>query len=112
MLTVVSGSSTNEGVTDPGVYLPDITGVTASWFEEVSIFVEWEHSTDAKVKGYHIYIAEDMFASTDEATMVGETVSANTFVIDASGFADLNNQSAWYIGVVPVSYTHLRAHET
>ena len=101
MLKVVSGTSTDEGVTDPGVYLPDIAGVTASWFEEVSIFVEWEHSTDAKVKGYHIYIAEEMFASTDEATMVGETVSANTFVIDASVFAELNNQSAWYIGVVP-----------
>ena len=101
MLTVVSGTSTDEGITDPGVYLPDIADVTASWFEEVSIFVEWQHSTDAKVKGYHIYISDEMFASTDEATMVGETVSSNTFVIDTSLYGELNNQSTWYIGVVP-----------
>ena len=105
MLTVVSGTSTDEGVTDPGVYLPDIQEVTASWFEETSIFVEWKHSTDAKVKGYHIYISEEMFASTEEATMVGETVSANTFIIDASTFTDLDNETAWYIGVVPYDET-------
>ncbi|MGB1587507.1 MAG: hypothetical protein ACPHJD_01685 [Poseidonia sp.] len=105
MLTVVSAASTDEGVTDPGVYLPDIKGVTASWFEETTVFVEWQHSTDAKVKGYHIYIAQEAFSDTSEATMVGETISANTFLITPSLFDGLDNASAWYVAVVPYDET-------
>ena len=105
MLTVVSAASTDEGVTDPGVYLPDINGVTASWFEQTSVFVEWQHSTDAKVKGYHIYIAQEAFSDTSEATMVGETISANTFLITPSLFDSLTNESAWYVAVVPYDET-------
>ena len=101
MLTVISASSTDEGITDEGIYLPDIAGVTASWFEQQSILVEWQHSTDAKVKGYHIYIADEAFTSTDEATMVGETISANSFLITSTLFGSLDNQTAWYVGVVP-----------
>ena len=61
MLTMVSASATDEGITDPGVYLPDIGKVNAAWFEQTSIFVEWEHSVDANVRGYHIYISDEMF---------------------------------------------------
>ena len=101
MLTMVSASSTDEGITDPGVYLPDIAKVNAEWFEQNSIFVEWEHSVDANVRGYHIYISEEMFTSTDEATMVGQTVSANSLLITADDYEGLNNATAYYLGVVP-----------
>ena len=46
-LTMASAAATNEGITDPGVYLPDIENVEAEWFEETSVFVEWRHSVDA-----------------------------------------------------------------
>ena len=101
LLTVVSASSTDEGIRDPGAYLPDIEGVTASWFRETSIFVEWQHSTDARVRGYQVYIAEDMFTSTEDATMVGETASANSFLVTPELYEDLDNSTSWYVAVVP-----------
>ena len=101
MLEMDSAESTDEGITDPGVYLPDIEEVEAEWFEENSIFVEWQHSVNANVRGYHIYISEEMFTSTDDATMVGETVSANSFLITPEIFDGLTNASAYYVAVVP-----------
>lgn len=100
-LTMVSAAATDEGITDPGVYLPDIEKVEAEWFEETSVFVEWQHSVDANVRGYHIYIGEDMFTSTEDATMVGQTVSANSFLITSDLFDGLDNSTAYYVAVVP-----------
>jgi hypothetical protein len=105
MLTMVSTASTDEGITDPGVYLPDIEEVEAEWFEENTIFVEWQHSVNANVRGYHIYISEEMFTSTDDATMVGETVSANSFLITSDVFDGLSNASTYYVAVVPYDDT-------
>ena len=105
MLTMVSASATDEGITDPGVYLPDIAKVNAEWFEQTSIFVEWEHSVDANVRGYHIYLSDEMFTTTDDATKVGQTVSANSLLITNDVFEGLNNATAYYIGVVPYDDT-------
>jgi len=80
-LTVVSAESTDEGITDAGIYLPDIESVQAEWFDNTSILVEWRHSIDANVRGYHVYISDERFGSTEDATMVGQTVSDNTFLI-------------------------------
>ena len=104
-LTMASAASTDEGITDPGVYLPDIAKVQAEWFEETNVFVEWEHSVDANVRGYHIYISEDMFTSTEDATMVGQTVSANSFLITPELFEELDNSSSYYVAVVPYDDT-------
>jgi len=46
-LTVVKAQSIDDGITDPGNYLPDIESVTATWDMETNIFVEWDHSIDA-----------------------------------------------------------------
>lgn len=100
-LLSVQASSVDDGVTDLGGYLPDIEDVAASWFEEQSIFVEWSHSTDASVRGYLVYIADDAFTSTDDATMVGEVRASNSLLITSNDFADLTNDSAWYVAVVP-----------
>jgi hypothetical protein len=104
-LTMVSAAATDEGITDPGVYLPDIEKVEADWFEETSVFVEWQHSVDANVRGYHIYIGEDMFTTTEDATMVGQTVSANSFLITNELFEGLDNSTAYYVAVVPYDDT-------
>ena len=101
LLTMVSAVSIDQGITDVGIYLPDIKGLSVAWFEDVNIFVEWQHSTDARVKGYHIYISDSIFTSTDDATKVGETVSANSLLITPQMFKPLTNTSAWFIAVVP-----------
>jgi len=67
--------------------------------------VEWQHSVDANVRGYHIYIGEDMFTTTEDATMVGQTVSANSFLITNELFEGLDNSTAYYVAVVPYDDT-------
>ena len=74
--------------------------MSAEWDDGTDVYVEWEHSMDASVRGYHVYISEDMFTSTDEAVMVGQTVSANSFTITTEEFDGLNNATDYYIGVV------------
>jgi len=100
-LTVVSAESTDEGITDAGIYLPDIESVQAEWFDNTSILVEWRHSIDANVRGYHVYISDERFVSTEDATMVGQTVSDNTFLITTENYAELDAASTWFVGVVP-----------
>ena len=105
MLTMVSAEATNEGITDPGVYLPDIANVEASWFEESSILVEWDHSIDARVRGYQVYIHDEMFEDTGIATMVGEVRASNSFLITQTLFDELDNTTTWYLAVVPFDET-------
>tara|TARA_B100001027_G_scaffold213244_1_gene183682 strand:- start:18 stop:1568 length:1551 start_codon:yes stop_codon:yes gene_type:complete len=101
MLTMVSATPTDQGITDPGVYLPDIERVEAEWYEEVNIFVEWQHSVDANVEGYHIYISEEMFTSTDNATYLDKKKSANEILITPETFPGLNNETTYYVAVTP-----------
>ena len=101
MLNVASGSSTNEGITDPGAHLPDLENVRASWFEGESVLVEWDHSTDARVRGYQIFIHSEAFDSTEDAQRVGEVRASNSFLITNDVFAELTNQSPWHVAAVP-----------
>ena len=101
MLTLVSASSTNEGITDPGVYLPDIQDVEASWENGATIRVDWRHSFDASVRGYRVFIAEEAFGTTDNATLVGDTTEDNFFEITAGEYERLDNGSTYYVAVVP-----------
>jgi len=101
MLTMVNGASTNEGITDPGAHLPDLENVRASWFEDNSVLVEWDHSTDARVRGYQVYIHNEAFDTTDDAQLVGEVRASNSFLITNNLFADLTNQSPWHVAAVP-----------
>lgn len=100
-LVSVKGQSEDNGVTDPGSYLPDIRNIRTAWSDETSIFVEWDHSLDAQVKGYQIYISNEDFSDTDDATMVGEVKASNSFLITTTLFGDLSNESNWYIAVSP-----------
>jgi type II secretory pathway pseudopilin PulG len=100
-LTVVKAQSIDDGVTDPGNYLPDIESVTATWDMETNIFVEWDHSTDAQVRGYHVYISDSAFEDITDATMVGDVKASNSFLITPSLFEELDNESAWYVAVTP-----------
>ena len=101
MLTMVSGIATDEGITDPGNYLPDIERVEADWDGEGNILVEWRHSMDNDVKGYHIYISEDMFTSTDNATYLEKERNENNFTITSEIYPGLDNETTYYVAVTP-----------
>ena len=96
---MVSSQSVDDGVDERGDYLPDVSGVTLSWVDESSILVTWTLSSDDTIENYVIYIAEDEYDTTLEATWLADVKASNSFLITAEIFEDLNNASAWYVGV-------------
>ncbi|MDP6223694.1 MAG: hypothetical protein QGF34_01375, partial [Candidatus Poseidoniaceae archaeon] len=98
-LTVVSAQSIDDGITDPGNYLPSIEGVTLAWVEETNILVTWNHSTNINVEGYQIHIRSIDFMDISDATLLDNVSTANSFVITKDVFPDLVNSSDWYISV-------------
>ena len=98
-LVVVSSQSVDDGVDERGDYLPDVSGVTLSWVDESNILVTWTLSSDDSIENYVIYIAEDEYDTTLEATWLADVKASNSFLITAEIFEDLTNASAWYVGV-------------
>ncbi len=98
-LTVVSAQSVDDGVTDPGNYLPTIEGITLIWVEETNILATWNHTNELSVKGYQIHISSDDFMDISDATYLGETRTVNSFLITEALFSDLSNTSDWFISV-------------
>jgi hypothetical protein len=48
-----------------------------------------------------VYIAEESFDEISSATMVGDAIASNSFIITVDQFAALNNATSWYIAVTP-----------
>jgi len=100
-LIAVSSQSIDDGYDASGSYLPEVTGVSAAWVDESKILVEWSLSTDQRIRGYQVYIAEESFDGVSSATMVGDAITSNSFIITVEQFAALTNATSWYIAVTP-----------
>jgi hypothetical protein len=100
-LIAVSSQSIDDGYDASGSYLPEVTGVSAAWVDESKILVEWSLSTDQRIRGYQVYIAEESFDGVSSATMVGDAITSNSFIITVDQFAALTNATSWYIAVTP-----------
>ena len=107
-LTVVSAQSVDDGITDPGNYLPSIDGITLKWVEESDILVTWNHSNNLNVKGYQIHISSEDFMDISDATLVGETQTLNSFKITSTIFESLVNSSDWFISVTTFDENEVR----
>ncbi|HIL65050.1 MAG TPA: hypothetical protein EYG33_02670 [Candidatus Poseidoniales archaeon] len=97
-LVTASAISVDDGFQDPGSHLPDIDGISLSWIGN-SILVEWDHSNDASVRSYVVFISDEEFIETDDATMVGEVSAINSLLITPNAFTDLDNTTEWWVGV-------------
>ena len=102
-LLTASASSIDDGISDPGAYLPDILGISVEWNEDGSeIEVNWEHSTDPRVETYRVFIGEEEFKASGEvedAILAGIVRASNSYIINANNFNEFNNDSTWWIGV-------------
>ena len=98
MLITAIATPTDEGVRDSGAHLPDISGINLRWMED-SILVSWDHSIDASVRSYIVYIGAEEFTDTDAATMVGEVSAASSLLITPRMYPALTNETSWWIGV-------------
>ena len=98
-LVSASAQSVDDGVDALGDYLPDVGGIALSWVDETNILVTWTLSSDESVQSYVVYIAEEEFSTTLEATWLADVQSSNSFLITAETYPELTNASAWYVGV-------------
>jgi hypothetical protein len=97
-LVTSTAIAVDDGVDDKGAYLPDIKGIELQWIDD-SILVSWEHTTDSSVRSYVIFISDSEFSEVVDATNIGEIGTSDTFMITASNFPDLSNETTWWIGV-------------
>ena len=100
-LTVMSALPKNDGVTDPGGYLPPVENITLQWVGETNIRVAWNHSNDITVEGYQIHINSVDFMDISEATFVAEVDTLNSHLITREDFPELSNASDWFVSVTP-----------
>jgi hypothetical protein len=98
-LVAVSSQSVDDGVDAKGDYLPDVSGIALTWVDETNILVTWTLSQNEDIEGYNIYIAEEEYSTTLEATWLAGVKQSNSFLITSDSFGDLTNATAWYVAV-------------
>ena len=97
-LVTPTAISIDDGIEDVGGYLPNIQGVSLEWIDD-SILVSWEHTTNPNVREYGIFISDSKFENVADATSVGSVSASNTFLITPGLFAELTNDTEWWIGI-------------
>jgi hypothetical protein len=70
--------------------------------------VTWNRTNDFGVEGYQIHISNEDFMDISDATFVGDTLTANSFIITSTVFTELNNKSAWYVSVTTFDDNQVR----
>ena len=101
-LNVATATPIDDSLTDPGLHLPEITGIIATWNEDRDeITVTWDESRDPQVVGYIVHLSPEIF----------EDVRAAQFESNMTVGTQLNNlaplirdsetiNETWYASVV------------
>ena len=108
-LNVGQATAIDDSLIDPGLHLPVITGITATWNEgRDEITVEWDESNDPKVVGYIIHLNPEFYEDVRSAYYQFDMVQGTRSTVtpmplpteetnDISAF-DVNG--TWHISVV------------
>jgi hypothetical protein len=100
-LNVGTATAIDDSLTDPGLHLPEITGIEATWDEDrQSVTVTWDETSDPQVVGYIVHLSsevyEDVRAAQFEFNWTEET--RTTVTPEISDSQTINN--TWYASVV------------
>jgi len=101
-LNVATATPIDDSLTDPGLHLPEITGIEAIWNEDRDeITVTWDESRDPQVVGYIVHLSpeifEDVRAAQFESNMTVRTQLNNPIPLIRDP-ATINE--TWYASVV------------
>ena len=101
-LNVGQASAVDDSLLDPGLHLPEITGVQALWNEDgTGIIVTWDQSSDAQVRGYIVHISSEIYEDVRYAEHQLEMVQGTRLTIKAIDFdPELDVNGTWYASVV------------
>ena len=95
-------SLVDENSLDPGLHLPEITGIRANWNPSGDLVeIRWDDSNDIQVIQYHVFVSPNPFELTSEASLVGEIDDPTTMMIlnDIEG-EKINNAASHWLAVV------------
>ena len=91
-------SLVDENSLDPGLHLPEITGIRANWNPSGDhVEIRWDDSNDEQVIQYYVFVSPNPFELTEEASLVGEIDDPTTMLIltDIEGEKIDNTISHW-----------------
>jgi hypothetical protein len=101
-LNVGKASAVDDSLLDPGLHLPQVEGLQASWDEEGTIItVTWTESSDAQVRGYIVHLSSELFEDVRYAEYHLDLIQGTSQTIKASDFDPaLDSNGTWYVAVV------------
>ena len=108
-LNVATATPIDDSQTDPGLHLPEISGISASWNEDRDeITVEWTQSNDPKVVGYIVHLNPEFYEDVRQAFYEFDMVQGTRSTVSPMPLPaeDRNNPAAfdlngtWYVSVV------------
>ena len=95
-------SLVDENSLDPGLHLPEITGIRANWNPSGDhVEIRWDDSNNAKVVQYHVFVSPEPFELTGDASLVGKIDDPTTMMIltDIEG-EKIDNAASHWLAVV------------
>ena len=101
-LNVGKASAVDDSLLDPGLHLPEITGIQAAWNQDgTGITVTWDESIDAQVVGYIVHLSSEVFEDVRYAEYELDLVQGTRLTIIADEFDPLLDiNGTWYVSVV------------
>ena len=91
-------SLVDENSLDPGLHLPEITGIRANWNPSGDhVEIRWDDANDPQVIQYRVFVSPNPFEVTGDAILVGEIDDPTTMMIltDLEGEKVDNAASHW-----------------
>ena len=100
-LNDVNAMPVNNSLEDPGLHLPEVLGINASWNGPgTDVVITWNETRDPQVQGYYVHISDEEYVDNRFALLVTEDYIQNTrLTMNATTF-DLVNNQVWYVSVV------------
>ena len=108
-LNVAQATAIDDSLTDPGLHLPEITGITATWNEDRDeIMVEWDESNDPQVVGYIVNLNPEFYEDVRSAFYQFDMVQGTRSTIspmplptqERNDLAAFDVNGTWYVSVV------------
>ena len=111
-LVTSTRSPIDNSLLDPGLHLPEITGISLQWTDDGDqILVEWNLiEDDPNVRTYWIYTSLEPFEDTREATLVESYIVENSWTFTPICGADSNESNTSICNDVP-HYIAVVAHD-
>ena len=95
-------SLVDENSLDPGLHLPEITGIRANWNPSGRhVEIRWDAVNDPQVESYMVFIGKEPFERTSDSILVGTLDDSTTMMIltDIEG-EKLDNAATHWLAVV------------